>query len=127
MWTGWELLKVWGKMRQFRNIGKKQCIFNVLIYFCGLGQSRVVLRPRNTNEVSMIMAYCNERNLAVVPQGGNTGISGGCIAVHDEIVLSTSLMNDIEQLDEWSGRFDYVGYIYSAPWTVNTFLTYVLI
>ena len=51
----------------------------------------------------MIMAYCHEKNLAVVPQGGNTGIAGGGIAVHDEIIISTSLMNEIEHVDEWSG------------------------
>jgi FAD/FMN-containing dehydrogenase len=31
--------------------------------------------------------------LAVVPQGGNTGLVGGSIPIHDEIVVSTSLMN----------------------------------
>lgn len=70
------------------------------------GQSRLVLRPKTTAEVSQILAYCYDRELAVVPQGGNTGIAGGGIAVHDEIVISTSLMNQIENVDEWSGKLN---------------------
>lgn len=38
------------------------------------GFSNVVLRPKETGEVSEIMKYCNSRKLAVCPQGGNTGL-----------------------------------------------------
>lgn len=38
------------------------------------GFSDVVLRPKETREVSEIMKYCNSRKLAVCPQGGNTGL-----------------------------------------------------
>lgn len=67
------------------------------------GFSSVVLRPQNTDEVSKIMAYCHERNLAVCPQGGNTGLVGGSVPVHDEIILSTSRMNTVEHLDNMTG------------------------
>uniref|UniRef100_A0A2A4J6D8 D-2-hydroxyglutarate dehydrogenase, mitochondrial n=1 Tax=Heliothis virescens TaxID=7102 RepID=A0A2A4J6D8_HELVI len=67
------------------------------------GQSTVVLKPRNTNEVSTIMKYCNERRLAVCPQGGNTGLVGGSVPVFDEIVISFALMNKIVTLDDLSG------------------------
>lgn len=40
------------------------------------GQSQLLLRPRTTQEVSQILAHCNKRRLAVVPQGGNTGLVG---------------------------------------------------
>lgn len=40
------------------------------------GQSQIVLKPRTTEELSKIMKHCNERKLAVVPQGGNTGLVG---------------------------------------------------
>jgi len=39
----------------------------------------------------------------VVPQGGKTGLVGGSVPVFDEIVLSTSLMNQIKSFDEISG------------------------
>jgi (R)-2-hydroxyglutarate---pyruvate transhydrogenase len=40
------------------------------------GQGRVVLRPKTVGQVSKIMKYCNQENIAVVPQGGNTGLVG---------------------------------------------------
>ncbi|XP_072035938.1 D-2-hydroxyglutarate dehydrogenase, mitochondrial-like isoform X1 [Amphiura filiformis] len=67
------------------------------------GSSKLMLKPKTTQEVSEILAYCNSRCLAVTPQGGNTGLVGGSVPVFDEIVLSTSLMNDIIHLDKASG------------------------
>lgn len=40
------------------------------------GKSKCVLRPRTTQEVSDILKYCWEKRIAVVPQGGNTGLVG---------------------------------------------------
>src|SRR5690606_10234926 len=45
------------------------------------GQCRLVLKPGSTEEVSKILRYCNEKKLAVVPQGGNTGLVGGSVPV----------------------------------------------
>lgn len=36
-------------------------------------------------QVSQILKYCNSRHIAVVPQGGNTGLVGGSIPVFDEV------------------------------------------
>ncbi len=41
-------------------------------------------------KIHVFHRYCNERNLAVCPQGGNTGLVGGSVPVFDEIILSTS-------------------------------------
>ncbi|XP_072544407.1 D-2-hydroxyglutarate dehydrogenase, mitochondrial [Salminus brasiliensis] len=67
------------------------------------GSSEVLLRPKTTEEVSQILRYCNERNLAVSPQGGNTGLVGGSVPVFDEIILSTALMNQVLTFDSISG------------------------
>lgn len=67
------------------------------------GSSEVLLRPQTTDEVSQILRYCNSRNLAVNPQGGNTGLVGGGVPVYDEIILSTSLMNNVLSFDSVSG------------------------
>jgi FAD/FMN-containing dehydrogenase len=40
------------------------------------GKSKIVVKPRSTEEVAKVMAYCYEQGLAVVPQGGNTGLVG---------------------------------------------------
>ncbi|KAL0840487.1 hypothetical protein ABMA28_015729 [Loxostege sticticalis] len=67
------------------------------------GQSKVVLKPKSTEEVSQILSYCNERRLAVCPQGGNTGVVGGSVPVFDEIILNLGLLNKVISLDDISG------------------------
>lgn len=71
------------------------------------GFSSIVLKPKTTNEVSTILKYCNDHNLAVCPQGGNTGLVGGSVPVFDEIVISTTRMNEIETIDEYSSNIKY--------------------
>ncbi|XP_045129856.1 D-2-hydroxyglutarate dehydrogenase, mitochondrial-like isoform X2 [Portunus trituberculatus] len=67
------------------------------------GASSVLLKPKTTEEVSAILSYCNQHRLAVCPQGGNTGMVGGNVPVFDEIIISTNLMNKVENIDIWSG------------------------
>lgn len=67
------------------------------------GQSQLVLKPKTTEQVSEILKYCNTQKLAVVPQGGNTGLVGGSIPVFDEIILSLSNMNKVRSFDDVSG------------------------
>lgn len=67
------------------------------------GRSTTVLRPRTTKEVSEIVKYCNERGIAVVPQGGNTGLVGGGVPIKDELVLSLANMTKIRSFDPVSG------------------------
>uniref|UniRef100_A0A7N6BHR3 D-2-hydroxyglutarate dehydrogenase, mitochondrial n=1 Tax=Anabas testudineus TaxID=64144 RepID=A0A7N6BHR3_ANATE len=67
------------------------------------GSGEVLLRPQTTEEVSQILRYCNSHNLAVNPQGGNTGLVGGSVPVYDEIILSTALMNNVLAFDSISG------------------------
>ncbi|XP_031789445.1 D-2-hydroxyglutarate dehydrogenase, mitochondrial [Nasonia vitripennis] len=67
------------------------------------GSSRVVLKPKSTEEVSAILRYCNEQRLAVCPQSGNTGLVGGSVPVFDEVVISMRLMNQIISTDELAG------------------------
>jgi (R)-2-hydroxyglutarate---pyruvate transhydrogenase len=67
------------------------------------GQSSLVVRPGSVEQVSKILRYCNENMLAVVPQGGNSGLVGGSVPVFDEIVVSMSKMNNIRSFDEISG------------------------
>ncbi|KAK2879972.1 hypothetical protein FQN49_000698 [Arthroderma sp. PD_2] len=67
------------------------------------GHTKLVLKPKTTKEVSKVLQYCNAQKLAVVPQGGNTGLVGGSVPVFDEIVVNLSRMNDIRAFDENSG------------------------
>ncbi len=56
-----------------------------------------MLRPKNSEEVSAILKHCSARLLAVVPQGGNTGLVGGSVPVFDEVVLSLNRMNKVSE------------------------------
>ncbi|KAL2136310.1 hypothetical protein VTI74DRAFT_4344 [Chaetomium olivicolor] len=67
------------------------------------GHCKLVLKPTTTDDVSKILKYCNDNMLAVVPQGGNTGLVGGSVPVFDEIVINMSRMNQILEFDEVSG------------------------
>src|SRR2546425_7344147 len=60
-----------------------------------------VVRPASTAEVARVVALCARENVALVPQGGNTGLSGGSVpsGSRREIVLSLSRMSRIRQLD----------------------------
>ncbi len=57
------------------------------------GASNLLLKPKSTIDTAKIINYCNEHSLALVPQGGNTGLVGGGIAglnsERPEIILST--------------------------------------
>ncbi|KAL7561789.1 hypothetical protein ACA910_013327 [Epithemia clementina (nom. ined.)] len=69
-----------------------------------MGHSRVVVRPRTTEQVARLVQYCASRRLAIVPQGGNTGLVGGSVPVHpNEIVLSLERMNQIYHVDPVTG------------------------
>jgi len=69
------------------------------------GQTRLVLKPDSTEQVSKIMKYCNDNLIAVNPQGGNTGLVGGSVPVFDEIVLNLGRMKKIRSFDDVSGIF----------------------
>jgi D-2-hydroxyglutarate dehydrogenase len=67
------------------------------------GHSQVALKPRTTQQISQLLSHCLSRRLAVVPQGGNTGLVGGSVPVFDEVIISTAAMNKIIDFDPISG------------------------
>lgn len=67
------------------------------------GSSKCLLQPKSTDQVSRILKYCNDECIAVVPQGGNTGLVGGGVPVFDEVILQLGRMEAIRDFDEASG------------------------
>src|SRR6202140_1775970 len=63
------------------------------------GQTPVVLRPGSVAEVAAILNRANETKAAIVPQGGNTGLVGGQIPHHGEVVLSLTRLDKIREVD----------------------------
>jgi FAD/FMN-containing dehydrogenase len=66
------------------------------------GQSPMVLRPGTVAEVCAILKLANETVTPIVPQGGNTGLVGGQIPHHNEILLSLNRLDRIREVDATS-------------------------
>lgn len=66
-----------------------------------LGTAAVVVRPGTTEEVSKVVKLCFDNGIAIVPQGGNTGLMGGATPwpTHSGIVLSLGRMNRVIEVD----------------------------
>lgn len=58
-----------------------------------------VLQALTTEDVSAVLKYCNEHNIAVTPRGAGTGLCGGCVAIHGGVVLSTEKMKKVLEVD----------------------------
>src|SRR5438093_1104294 len=63
------------------------------------GHSPLVLRPGTTAEVSAICKLASEHRIALVPQGGNTGLVGGQTPHHGEVVVSLRRLDKIRETD----------------------------
>ena len=66
------------------------------------GHTPVVLRPSSVEEVARILKLANDTATPIVPQGGNTGLVGGQIPLHNEIVLSLNRLDRIRDIDPTS-------------------------
>ena len=67
------------------------------------GTAAAVVRPGSTDEVAAVLRTCAEQGVAVVPQGGNTGLVGGSVPRGGEVLLSTVRLRSIEALDADAG------------------------
>ncbi|WP_462384308.1 FAD-binding oxidoreductase [Pseudomonas sp. Marseille-QA0892] len=65
------------------------------------GLAAVVVRPADVQQVSAVVSLCAEHGIAIVPQGGNTGLCGGSIPDEGgrQIVLSLTRMNQVLAVD----------------------------
>ncbi|KKA07951.1 2-hydroxyacid dehydrogenase [Pseudomonas ogarae] len=65
------------------------------------GQAALVVRPATTAEVADVVRLCHDAGIALVPQGGNTGLCGGSIpdASGNQVVLSLTRMKRIREID----------------------------
>ncbi|NNM71563.1 FAD-binding oxidoreductase [Enterovirga aerilata] len=62
------------------------------------GTALAVVRPGSTEEVAFVVRECAAAGVAIVPQGGNTGLVGGGVP-YGGIVLSLARLNRIRELD----------------------------
>ena len=60
----------------------------------------IVLKPNTAEQVSLILNYCNKKNIPVTPCGARTGLSGGSLPIFGGVALSTERFNKIISIDE---------------------------
>lgn len=65
-------------------------------------QPLALVRPRTTEEVSAALRLCHEHRVAVVPQGGLTGLAGAAVPVEGCVAISMERMNAIEDINSRS-------------------------
>ena len=63
----------------------------------------VAVLPATTSEVAQILALGNQRDIAVVPLGGRTGLAGGGVSTAGELVLLTTRLNRQIEIDAVAG------------------------
>ena len=59
-----------------------------------------IVRPKDTLELSRVLAICNENKQAVIPHGGLTGLAEGAITQRGQIAISSERLTSIEEVDE---------------------------
>src|SRR5947208_6021682 len=58
-----------------------------------------VVFPTSTQEVVAVVKLLSERNIQIVPRGSGTGLTGGCVAFENGVVVSTARMNKVLKID----------------------------
>ena len=68
------------------------------------GIPRAVIRPGDGAEIAAVAALCKEADVALVPQGGNTGYVGGRVPLAGEVVLSLRRLAGVTDVDTLGGQ-----------------------
>src|ERR1700747_606364 len=85
---------------------------NLFVYECDAqttdrGTPLAIVFPEATAEVSAVVKACARRQVAFVPRGAGTGLSGGAVAT-GSVVISLVRMNQIQEIDA-ANRQAWVG------------------
>ena len=67
------------------------------------GRAVALVRPGSAAEVGTALRTCAAAGVAVVPQGGNTGLVAGAVP-HDAMLLSTARLTSIGEVDAVAGE-----------------------
>lgn len=68
------------------------------------GFSPLAVRPASTEEVARVVTLCREHGVAVTVQGGNTGLVGGGVPLHGEVLLSLRRLDALGDVDALGGQ-----------------------
>ncbi|HKH79104.1 MAG TPA: FAD-binding oxidoreductase, partial [Solirubrobacteraceae bacterium] len=63
------------------------------------GHADAVVRPGSAEEVAAVVAWCYAHDVAIVPRGGGTGLTGGAVPTHGGVVLSLERLREVRELE----------------------------
>ena len=69
-----------------------------------IGSTPAVVRPGTVDEVANVLRACRDAGAGVVPQGGNTGLVGGSVPLHGEVVLDLRRLDRLGPVDARAGQ-----------------------
>lgn len=106
-------------------VGKKGIIQRreeLITYECdGLTSYRqrpaLVTLPKTTEQVAAIVKICDEANVAWIARGAGTGLSGGALPIENCVLIVTTLMNQILNIDLDNHR------VVVQPGVINNWVT----
>lgn len=68
------------------------------------GRAGAVLRPGTTDEVAAVVRAARDTGVALVPQGGNTGLVGGSVPVDGEVVVDLRRLDRLDPVDRLAAQ-----------------------
>lgn len=69
------------------------------------GQAAALVRPGHAEEVASVVTWCADRGIPVVPRGGGTGFSGGCVPQDPtSVVVAVDRLDAVRALDPLQWR-----------------------
>ena len=80
-------------------------------------QPRLVVLPETTEQVAAVVRCCAELNVPFIARGSGTGLSGGALAEQDAVVIATSRMRRVLNLDLENQR------VTVQPGVINSWVT----
>lgn len=69
-----------------------------------IGTTPAVVRPATVDDIAGVLRVCRDAGVAVVPQGGNTGLVGGSVPLHGEVVLDLRRLDALGAVDARAGQ-----------------------
>ena len=70
------------------------------------GTASALVRPGSAAEVAAVVAWCYERDVAIVPVGGRSGLAGGCVPEGEAVCVDLERMDAIRSFDPLLWRME---------------------
>src|SRR5690348_12556873 len=63
------------------------------------GKASALVRPGSADEVAAVLRACRDAGAYVTVQGGRTSLVAGTVPEHDDVLLSTKRLRDLDEVD----------------------------